>query len=341
MRLKWPSQEQLLYAVNVFWQKCFFRPKPNQIDCQTILVVKLDEIGDMVCATGVFAALQIQYPKAQLTVLCKPFVKPLIEHDPHIDQIICKVSEWQSKYDLVVELRGTWRTWLKAISYWPHLRTSRAEVRWYNRGQQLHEYQTNALSIAAVVPGQSISIAPRLYWSNNDAAAVNTWLSKNIQLPLVIIHAGARKPLRQWGIHNFAALADWLIQDKQCQVVWIGSQDESEVVSSIQALMQHTSINQTGQWTLSETAYILSKAHFYVGNESGPLQMAASFQLPMVALFGPGVPNVFYPTHKQASILHEVLPCNPCDQVHCQFPNNPCIQRISLNAVKQAVNLHF
>jgi ADP-heptose:LPS heptosyltransferase len=224
------------------------------------------------------------------------------------------------------------------MRYWPKMRTSRAAIRWHNRGRQLHEYQTNALSIADLVSGQSISIVPRLFWSKHDESNVDLFLTQNSCQPFVIIHAGARKALRQWGIVKFAALADWLIESHQYQVIWIGSLDEHEVVKQIQSLMKHQTFNCAGQWSLSETAYLMSKAKLYVGNESGPLQMAASFQLPMVALFGPGVPNVFYPQHANARVLHMILPCNPCDQIHCQFPDNPCIQRIELAAVKQAVS---
>ena len=338
MRIKWPSQEQVLYAVNVIWQRLFYRRIPNKFQVKSILVVKLDEIGDMVCATAVFEQLKLQFPSAQLSVLCKPFVKPLIANDPNIDHIICEVSKWQKRYDVVIELRGTWRTWLKSILHWPQIRLSRASVRWRNRGQQLHEYQTNALSVIDLFQGQVMDTQPKLYWSNQDEVAVQSWLQKHISKNMVVLHAGARKSLRQWGVNRFAQLADWLIQEKGYEVVWIGSSDEQSVIENIQTQMTQMSWQVCGQFSLSETACLLSKASLYVGNESGPLQMAAALKLPLVGLFGPGVPNVFYPQHDTARVLHIVLPCNPCDQMHCQFPESPCIQRISFESVKQAIN---
>jgi hypothetical protein len=36
-----------------------------------------------------------------------------------------------------------------------------------------------------------------------------------------------------------------------------------------------------------------------------------------------------------------VLECNPCDQVHCVHPENPCIQRITHEEVREKVNELF
>jgi hypothetical protein len=48
---------------------------------------------------------------------------------------------------------------------------------------------------------------------------------------------------------------------------------------------------------------------------------------------------VFYPQHPQSAVIHKVLACNPCDQVHCRYPENPCINRITLDEAKNALGL--
>jgi hypothetical protein len=35
--------------------------------------------------------------------------------------------------------------------------------------------------------------------------------------------------------------------------------------------------------------------------------------------------------------VHHVLDCNPCDQVHCVFPEHPCIVRATEAEVQEAV----
>jgi ADP-heptose:LPS heptosyltransferase len=92
-----------------------------------------------------------------------------------------------------------------------------------------------------------------------------------------------------------------------------------------------------GSSLLSFYAFIAS-SKLYVGNESGPLQLADIAEIPLVAIYGPGVPDVFYPMSAQSRFLHDVLDCNPCDRIHCVRPSDRCIDRIGLAAVQFAVN---
>lgn len=79
-------------------------------------------------------------------------------------------------------------------------------------------------------------------------------------------------------------------------------------------------------------------ASLYIGNESGPLQLADIAQVPLVAIYGPGVPHVFYPLSERSRVLHEILSCNPCNQVVCSQPLDRCIDRVTLVSVQLAVN---
>ena len=87
-------------------------------------------------------------------------------------------------------------------------------------------------------------------------------------------------------------------------------------------------------------ASLCKYATIFLGNESGPLQIAATYKtLPLIALYGPGVPNVFYPIGSNKRVLHHVLDCNPCDQVNCVQPNNPCIEIIQTLDVQNEIDL--
>ncbi len=83
---------------------------------------------------------------------------------------------------------------------------------------------------------------------------------------------------------------------------------------------------------------VVKNAGIFIGNESGPLQIADIANIPCIGIFGPGVPKVFYPKNANSRILHEILDCNPCDQIHCVHPKNPCIERISTDMVKREIN---
>jgi ADP-heptose:LPS heptosyltransferase len=332
---------------------------------KSILVVKWDEIGDMAAAVHVFGTLKSAYPDAKLTVLCKPFVASLIAGDPAVATVITDIEDWRERYDVVVELRGTWKTLWKSLALrtMPKYRVDRGWVRFLQRGDQPHEVVTNERIIRPLL-GEGQPIAKRaLYPSAEEIAAAQVWSDWALSVGggaqvdpssnqsegektdapefagYAILHTGARRELRRWPLERFVALSKWLLQEKKLVSIWVGTSDEEHQLDEAFALGAAGKkwVAPEGSSLLSFYAFIAS-SKLYVGNESGPLQLADIAEIPLVAIYGPGVPNVFYPMSARSRVLHEVLDCNPCDQIHCVRPSDRCIDRIGLAAVQLAVN---
>jgi ADP-heptose:LPS heptosyltransferase len=313
-----------------------------------ILVVKWDEIGDMAAAVHVFGTLKSAYPEAKLTVLCKPFVASLIAGDPAVNAVITDIEDWRERYDLVVELRGTWKTLWKSLALrtMPKYRVDRGWVRFLQRGDQPHEVVTNERIIRPLL-GEGQPIAKRaLYPSAAEIAQAKVWSDWALNdegsaeiTGYAILHTGARRELRRWPLGRFVALSKWLLQEKKLVPIWVGISHEEHQLNEAFALGAAGKkwVAPEGSSLLAFYAFIAS-SKLYVGNESGPLQLADIAEIPMVAIYGPGVPNVFYPMSERSRVLHEVLDCNPCVQIHCVRPSDRCIDRIGLAAVQLAVN---
>ena len=62
-----------------------------------ILIVRLDEIGDMVLTTPFLRELRRNYPKAEITLVVKPAVYNLVELCPYVD-IIKKFSKVNGRW---------------------------------------------------------------------------------------------------------------------------------------------------------------------------------------------------------------------------------------------------
>jgi ADP-heptose:LPS heptosyltransferase len=336
MFLRRINSESLLYAFNVFLEKWYFKSYTTK-SINRLLVVKWDEIGDMATSTHVFELLKKKYPDSQLTVLCKPFVKPLIQNDPFVNHIVCELDAIKrDKFDVVVELRGTWQTLVWAVFNRPLVRVSRAVVRYNNRGNQQHEVLTNFQVISPLI-GELDLIAPQLYYSNEDIKAVDVFLENHQCHKFVLFHVGARKKLRQWNVDRFAFVADNIISKHQLAVVFIGTQEDEEDIVKIQSLMKCKSISFTQNCSLSMLSNLCSKSQLFIGNESGPIHISACFSAPIIGLYGPGVPHVFYPYSRKVKVFHHVLKCNPCDQIHCVTPEKPCISLIGAAEVSLTV----
>ncbi len=342
--------------------------KSSKLAIKSILVVKWDEIGDMAAAVHVFGTLKSAYPEAELHVLCKPFVATLIAGDPGIDKVITNIEDWKQRYAVVVELRGTWQTLRKSLSLrtMPKYRVDRGWIRFLQRGAQPHEVVTNERIIRPLV-GEGFPIAKRqLFPSAAGVAEAKGWsdwavssafpnneysaevdsafplaeaVSNKNATGYAILHTGARRELRRWPLERFVALSKWLLSEKNLIPIWVGTADEELQLDEAFAMGAAGKkwVAPEGSSLLSFYAFIAS-SKLYVGNESGPLQLADIAEVPLVAIYGPGVPDVFYPQSSRSRVLHEVLDCNPCDQIHCVRPSDRCIDRIGLASVQLAVN---
>jgi len=334
--------EKILFAANALLSSVLNISGKKNLNPSEILVVKIDEIGDMVVATPVFRLLKQKFPDAKITLLCKPMCKPLMEHNPFVDVIITSQNDWKRKFDIVVELRGTWKTWLKSIVYTPKYRLDRGSVRFKNKLTQgnLNDRETNYLIVKPLVGEMSIPKA-ELYPAPEDKEFVKGFIEEIALSSFAVFHATANKPLKEWSQDRFAQLAVDVSEKYELQIVFIGAPNESERIESLRQKMHKPAINLAGKFTLTQLLVFFEYAALYIGNDSGPMHIANVAGVPLVGLFGPGPANVFYPIGEKVRILHHVLPCNPCDQIHCVRPNDSCMDMIKVEDVKKQVSELF
>jgi ADP-heptose:LPS heptosyltransferase len=89
-----------------------------------------------------------------------------------------------------------------------------------------------------------------------------------------------------------------------------------------------------GEFNLLEYAALCEKAKLFIGNESGPLHIAAAMNTPNVALFGPGVKDVFYPKNEKSIVHHYFLATGHKQQTI----ENSTIFTITVDEVKKSVD---
>ncbi|MBC7383558.1 MAG: glycosyltransferase family 9 protein [Bacteroidia bacterium] len=308
----------------------------KKIAFKNILVFKLDEIGDLCYSLHVFDLLKQRYPGVKVTLVCKPYGISLVNSHPSIDKIFTSVNELKEHYDLIIDLRGNFETIKYALIHKPVVRLDRGTVRYRNKkgGAHPHEVITNTQIIAPLFNTVPVGFEPRLIASADATERINNYLIENNLQRFIVLHSGARRILRRWPASNFVELAVWVKQSFQLDCIFTGDAGDLELNLQIQQQIPFKTYNTAGIFKLNEFVALVKKAVLYVGNESGPLCIATVAGTPSLGLFGPGEPFVFYPYGKNTSYLHHVLECNPCDQIHCVHPENPCIQRISLNEVK-------
>jgi ADP-heptose:LPS heptosyltransferase len=153
----------------------------------------------------------------------------------------------------------------------------------------------------------------------------------------MVIHTGARWVYRRWALDKWAELAVVMRQRHECEIVFVGGADDVADIRKIMRILPFEAYSWAGQSSLLDYAALVSRAVCMIGNESGPMHIAAAMDVPVVALFGPGIPSVFAPYGPKAQFIHHKLSCNPCAQKTCVLPDNPCMNRISVQDVLRLV----
>lgn len=300
----------------------------------SILVIKLDEIGDMVYSLHIFEHLQKAFPDVPITLLCKPFVVSLVKNISCIKNIIHDIPN-DKKFSIIVELRGNWQTLNYSFKNKPQFRLDRGIVKVSNKlkGLKKHEIYTNFDIIKPLLPVDEPMVFPQIIIDDKTANETEEYISKNNLDKFAILHCGARKILRQWSTKNFAEIALLLSEKYNLKIVFAGTEEDEKTIDEVISFNKINALKCTRNFSLLNFAYLAKKAEIYIGNESGPLHIAAVMGTPLVGIYGPGIKDVFYPIGKNSKIVHHILDCNPCDQIHCVRPENPCINLATVSEV--------
>lgn len=317
------------------------------------------------------AAIRRHVPDATLEYLVEEAAEPVVRHNPHLDRVIVAARPrgvrrvlydaalaWRlrrRRFDVVIDFHGgprsAWltratgaprrigyavpgRTWAYTdqIPWSPSLVPPRHSVR--NQWDLLRP-----LGIAAPEEGRTpVEMPP----DAAAAAAVDQRLRHAgvpAHAPLVLIHVSAGNPFRRWPAGGFSELAATLALDDPSRRIIItsgpserGAADAIAAAAQLHAGTAAQSIVRCGEFDLSELRVLASRAALYVGGDSGPLHIAATTAVPIVALFGPTLPERSMPWRTAGTRALAVdagpLPCRPCHQRHCAPGDFRCLTRV-------------
>jgi ADP-heptose:LPS heptosyltransferase len=146
-----------------------------------------------------------------------------------------------------------------------------------------------------------------------------------VRPPVVLIHTGARLPLRVWPLEHFAELAARLRQKN----VTVTVACDADQLDWWRARGEPAACPRT----VTELLGCLDRAGLFIGNDSGPGHLAAAGGLPTFTLFGPQLHEWFAPLHPAAEIFEgNACPYKPCSD-YCRFAEPFCLRGISFAEV--------
>jgi predicted lipopolysaccharide heptosyltransferase III len=328
---------------------------------KNILVIKLRYIGDVLLATPVLRALRDEFPHARLTMLVNRGTEELLKRNPDVNEVLALGRNGPAaairfarmirrfRFDCVLDLTDSDRSAILTGLSGAGLRVGfNEEHRW--RGlfytsvvipspEAVHrvEHDLEAVRALGLVPKVS---RPALYTAPEDEAEASKLLEelgvKKTHLgakPLVMLHPGARYWFKAWPGERFAELADRLVAATGCQILVAGDTREQALAESIRRQSRAALTILAGRTTLLQLAAVLKRCTLFIGNDNGPMHMAAALGIPVVVLFGPSDPATWGPRDDRAVILYKGLDCRQCFHPTCERGEQSCMKQISVDEV--------
>ena len=355
----------LIASAGVQW---LFYPKrwfPKDFAPRRVLIVKLDHLGDVLLATPVFSNLRRAYPDAELHALTGAWSRVVLENHPDVNKVLeynspvfCRTGQPTSlreafqlykqlrhqKYDLLVTLRSDWRTLCFALLRVTPKRLDRAALQVANKlgvpqFTGTHETTRNLdvlhkAGIPTPIQATTFSVGEEdEKWASDFLEAFQI----DRKRPLIAIHPGSPIPIKRWMPERYAELADWLIARKRAQILFVGVKDEIPIITDIQGLMRAETNNIAGKTSLTQLASILQTCNVFIGNDSGPMHLAAAVGTRTIGLYGPGDPTRFGPVGTMCQTIQRKTDCPPCPETTCRFGEDGCMSAIRVTDVIQTL----
>jgi lipopolysaccharide heptosyltransferase II len=140
---------------------------------------------------------------------------------------------------------------------------------------------------------------------------------------------------KRWPVERFGKLVDRL-RDRGFDCACVIGPGEGDLGARLSAAARGPVPVLGSELDPVELAALLSRAKVLIGNDSGPIHLAASVGTPIVAFFGPTDPGRTAPAGAPARILDRYVFCSPCFLKECPY-GHECMEEIRVEDAVRAV----
>jgi ADP-heptose:LPS heptosyltransferase len=316
---------------------------------ERVLVVRADNIGDVVTTTPALAALRAAAPHARIDLLASPVGAAVVPMVDAVDGALTVSASWQQlpggqgvcasgERELLGRITaGRYDTMIVFTSFsqspWPvahlgllagigtrvvHSREFGGAVatHWVSPPPDTTHQVDRALHLLAAVGVPDVGSAPALHVPAEAAAAAE---QLRPAAHYAVLAPGASCASRRYPPERFGDAAGWIAR-AGLPVLVAGPAAEAALVARVVGRAGHPGVTAAPPVPLPVFTALLRGATVAVTNNSGGMHLADAVGTPVVVTFaGTELRDDLRPRSVPATLLGRPVTCSPCRQLTCPY----------------------
>ena len=279
-----------------------------------ILVIKHGALGDMVQGFDSFAGLRAGRPEARITLLTSPPFSGLMRMTPWFDEVV--EDRRRPVFDVPQLLRIRTllhQEWEMIVDLQCSRRTSRyhrfltpSGTRWLGTSSGASDpypdftgvNNVERMKVAAKMAGGAGSVTAQLDWLASAKASISK------QAVVLVPGCSPAKPSKRWPPAHFAAVARELMASGR-DVAIVGTAADRYAADLVIAEAPGCT-DMVGKTDLASLTTLFASAHAVIGNDTGPVFLAAKTGVPTLMVMGQDTdPDMSAPTGAKAGWVRQ------------------------------------
>ena len=152
--------------------------------------------------------------------------------------------------------------------------------------------------------------------------------------PTIGINPGATYgDAKRWYPEYFAQVIEGL--GPKYDYIIFGGPGEEAIAKTIAERVSFPIKNLAGKTTIPQLISHIAGLHAFLTNDSGPMHVAAAYDVPTIALFGPTDATKTSPFSQKAQIVRTQMECAPCMKRTCPLKHHKCMKELTPQLVLQ------
>ncbi len=297
-------------------------------------------LGDTIMTTPAIENIIQTYPDATLTLFGSFVSTQALQAHPHVESIIEDKSR-KKGFRLLNLYRqakslGTYEI---ALSFRRTL-TSKLFLSMI-QAKEKHQYRRYTQTAMHQVERYNLFIQKALHIKLHAGKLKLYTDKKSFAKPTLGLNPGATYgSAKRWDASRFAKVATVLAN--RYDILIFGSPAETEMAEEIEKILRDNHIsnftNLAGKTTISELLSHIGGLDLFITNDSGPMHVAAAYQIPTVAIFGPTKHHETSQWMNPSSqIVRHDLECAPCMKRTCPLKTDACMDAVTTQDVLDAI----